>query len=104
MGEFKHGLCGCFDDIELCLWSYFLPCFTAGKNAEAMEEDCLIYGIASITCVAPYTNALIRTKIREKYGIEGDFIKDILIHWCCPLCGLIQNAQELKEQQGTNFS
>lgn len=93
MAQFQHGLCGCFDDIGLCLITYFVPCYTAGKNAEAMGENCLLYGIAGITCVLPFTNGMIRQKVREKYGIEGSFINDIICHWCCTLCALVQDAQ-----------
>ena len=70
MAQFQHGLCGCFDDIGTCIVTYFLPCYTAGKNAEGMGENCLLYGIAELCGVGFITSALIRQKIREKYGIE----------------------------------
>lgn len=51
-----------------------------------------------------YTNATIREKIREKYGIDGKeankcadgLVGDILMMCCCGICSLVQEAQELK--------
>lgn len=31
VNQWKHGLCGCFDNCELCIITYFVPCYTAGK-------------------------------------------------------------------------
>uniref|UniRef100_A0A1I8FPH0 Zf-ANAPC11 domain-containing protein n=1 Tax=Macrostomum lignano TaxID=282301 RepID=A0A1I8FPH0_9PLAT len=42
MGEFQHGLCGCFDDCGLCIITYFVPCYTFGKNAEAVGDSCML--------------------------------------------------------------
>ena len=70
MAQFQHGLCGCLDDCGTCIVTYFLPCYTAGKNAEAMGEHCLLYGLAYMCGVGFITSGLIRQKIREKYGIE----------------------------------
>jgi len=100
MTQFQHGICGCFDDITTCLITYVAPCWTAGKNAEAMGENCILYGIAALTCVNIITNGLIRQKVREKYGIEGSFGMDVVCHCFCPLCALVQDAQEIKSQGG----
>lgn len=101
MAQFQHGLCACFDDIGLCCITWFLPCLTSGQNAEAMGENCLLYGIGSITCVGPVTNGMIRQKVREKYGIDGSFLMDIACHLCCPLCAIIQDAQEIRAHGGS---
>ena len=67
-----------------------------GKNAEAVGENCLLCGLALLVpildIIAP---AMIRQKIREQQGIEGSFIGDILLHWCCMCCALVQEAQEI---------
>ncbi len=31
VNQWKHGLCGCFDNCEICIITYFVPCYTAGK-------------------------------------------------------------------------
>jgi len=71
MGEFQHGFCGCFDDITLCLITYFVPCFTAGKNAEAVGDNCFLVGTcyALIPILGLIMAAKTRGKIREAKGI-----------------------------------
>ncbi|XP_013382687.1 protein PLANT CADMIUM RESISTANCE 3-like [Lingula anatina] len=94
MAEWKQKLFGCFNNFGICIVTYFVPCLTAGKNAEAVGESCGLYGCLSILGpVGIYTRAKIREKIREKQGIEGDFVNDCLMHWFCGLCALVQEAQ-----------
>ncbi|XP_057293274.1 uncharacterized protein LOC130621922 [Hydractinia symbiolongicarpus] len=97
MSEYQHGLCSCMNNVSLCLVTTFVPCYTAGKNAEALEESCLLFGIASITPILPITNGIIRKKIRERYGIHGSYFSDVVTNWLCSCCALIQDAQEIKE-------
>ncbi|XP_002154928.1 uncharacterized protein LOC100210338 isoform X1 [Hydra vulgaris] len=97
MGDFKHGTFHCFDDITTCLITYFLPCITAGKNAEHVNENCLLYGCLGITCVGPITRAMIRAKIREKHSIKGSCPEDFLCHLFCPFCSLVQESLEAQD-------
>ncbi|XP_070556399.1 uncharacterized protein [Ptychodera flava] len=92
-----HGLCGCFNDCGLCIITYFVPCYTAGKNAEAIGEGCLLHGLLYLVPIVNFVCAAqIRGKIRDQRTIEGSFVGDLLYHCCCPVCSLIQEAQELK--------
>lgn len=51
--------------------TYFVPCYTAGKNAEGIGEGCLVHGVYSvIPILGIYCHALIRGKIREQKNIE----------------------------------
>ena len=55
--------------------TYFFPCLTAGKNAEAVGKSCCLYGC--LTLIGPvgiFTRAFVRKDIREKKGIEVGFI------------------------------
>ncbi|XP_039254272.1 uncharacterized protein LOC120331267 [Styela clava] len=94
MGEFQHGLCGCFDNITLCLISYIAPCYTVGKTAEAVGDDCLLCGAGYMFggCII---GGLLRGKVREQKGIDGSPVMDFLIHCFCPLCAIIQDNQEV---------
>ena len=99
--QWSHGLFGCFDDCGTCIVTFFCPCYTAGKNAEAVGADCYVLcGLA--TCI-PLANvffmAQIRSKIREQNRIEGTFLNDFMATCCCPLCMLVQSAQEVKESR-----
>ncbi|XP_076458694.1 uncharacterized protein LOC143292369 [Babylonia areolata] len=95
--EWQHGLFGCFDNLGLCIISYFVPCYQFGKNAEAVGENCLTCGIAFLLPLINILAALkIRGKIRELKGIPGSTVSDLLTFCCCPLCALVQEAQEVQ--------
>ncbi|KAK3108759.1 hypothetical protein FSP39_015023 [Pinctada imbricata] len=72
MGEWSNGLCGCFGNITLCLITYVAPCYTAGKNAEAVGDSCVTVAVVYAICniVGVYFAAKTRQKIREQKGIE----------------------------------
>lgn len=94
--EWSNGLCACFNDIPLCLTTYCAPCYTFGKTAEAVGDDCLMCGIITfVPLVNLWFATQIRGKIREQKGIDGSFVSDLLLHCCCPLCTLVQDAQEV---------
>ena len=69
--NWQNGTFGCFSDIGTCCFAYFCPCIVAGKNAEAMGENCCLYGfLSTLGCIGLFTQSTIRQKIRERYGIE----------------------------------
>jgi len=98
MGEWSNGLLGCFSDCTLCLITYIVPFYTAGKNAEGVGDSCCMVGTcyACFPIIGVYMVAKARGKIREQQGIEGSFGMDCLVHLFCPLCALVQDANELK--------
>ena len=65
--QWSHGLFGCFDDC---------PCYTAGKNAEAVGESCVLCGLPLVDL---FSIAQIRSKIREQKGIDGTFVNDLIV-------------------------
>ena len=44
-----------------------------------------------------------RTKLREKYGIEGSFNEDFWTHFCCSSCAVCQEAHEIRCQNNVNI-
>ena len=94
MAQFSHDLLGCFDNCGLCIITMFLPCYTVGKTAEAVGEDCFLCGLGYVfgRCIV---GGIIREKVRKQKGIEGNLVTDILLHWCCALCAVIQDNQEV---------
>nr|XP_022305819.1 protein PLANT CADMIUM RESISTANCE 3-like isoform X3 [Crassostrea virginica] len=98
MGEFSNGLCGCFNNCTLCLITYVAPCYTAGKNAEAVGDSCIMVAVLYwlVNPAGVYFAAKTRQKIREQKGIDGSFGGDCLVHLFCPLCALVQDAQEIQ--------
>lgn len=76
------------------LLSFICPCIQFGRNAEAMGENCLHYGLSQLVPLLDlYCRATMRGKIRDKQGIEGTCLKDLLCVWCCGPCSLAQEAQ-----------
>ena len=60
--------------------TFLLPCYTQGKNAEMVGENCLTHGIfAIIPLVNIYCHATTRGKIREKKNID---VSQTLLHYC----------------------
>ena len=71
MGEFKHGLFGCFDNCGLCVMAYFCPCIVFGKTAEKVGESCCLCGAMLYVPIANIIALLkIRRLVRESHDIE----------------------------------
>ncbi|CAK8692319.1 unnamed protein product [Clavelina lepadiformis] len=94
MGEFQHGLFGCFDNCGVCIVSYFVPCYTVGKTAEAVGDSCCVCCLAYFFtgCIA---GSIIRGRVRQQKGIEGSSLGDFCIHFFCPFCAVIQDHNEV---------
>ncbi len=96
MGEWQHGLFGCFDNCTVCIITYFIPCYTHGKIAETQGESCLLCGLVLCVPLADiFFMAQIRGKVAESKGIESNFITNLLLALCCPLCIICQEANEV---------
>jgi len=72
--EFQHGLFGCFDNCGVCIITYFIPCYTHGRVAEKVGEDCLMCGL---TQLIPLANLFFGAQIRGKVSQPGAFIEHL---------------------------
>ena len=89
MGEWQKGLFGCFENCGICIITYFVPCLTAGRNAEAVGESCVVYGILSILGpIGIWSRSKIRGMIRESKGIEVR----VWFFVCFVLCGCLLHS------------
>ncbi|BFZ16656.1 hypothetical protein BsWGS_19695 [Bradybaena similaris] len=105
MAQFQHGLFGCFDNMGLCLITYFAPCYTFGKNAEAVGDSCILCGAIFFVPVANIVALLqIRGKIRDSRNIPGSCIGDLCTIAFCGLCALVQEAQEVQSPGGQHMA
>jgi len=96
MPDFQHGLFGCFGNCTICIVTTFVPCYTAGKIGEKVGDSCLVCCVLSLIPVVDcFAFASLRGKVREQKGIDGGFIGDLMVSWCCPVCLLCQAAQEV---------
>ena len=97
MSTWKNGICGCFGDFSTCIITYFCPCYTFGKNAEAVGDSCILCALTMFCFpIDLFTRTSVRGKIRQKQGIEGGCFGDFLCHLFCGLCALCQEAQEIR--------
>ena len=99
----QHSLFGCFNDKRLTCMSLICPCITAGLTADEVDEPFLLCGLLSVfPCdnINIYSNAIIRGKVRDKFGIDGSAVEDCLVSQCCLCCASIQQGQEIKTRTG----
>merc|ERR1711974_10257 len=94
--QFKHGLFGCFDNCMVCIVAYVAPCYVHGKSTEKVDESCVLCALSMFVPVLNLIGRIsIRGKIREKHDIVGSTISDCLTIVCCPLCALVQEANQV---------
>jgi len=95
--SWEHDFCGCFDNCGICIITYIIPCYTAGKVAEKVGDSCCLCGLVLCVPIAGMVfGACIRKKVRDQKGISGTFCGDLMAWFCCPCCALVQEAQEVK--------
>jgi Cys-rich protein (TIGR01571 family) len=76
--------------------SFFVPCLQFGRNAEAIGENCLTYGLSQIVPILGlYCRAMVRGKIRDQKSIPGSCLMDLILILFCYSCTLAQEGQEL---------
>lgn len=97
MGEWKNGLFGCFSDMKTCVFAYFVPCFVFGKTAEKIGAGSCIQ--CALAMYVPILNIWacikVRGMVREQSGIEGSCCNDFIFKALCPICTLVQEANEV---------
>ena len=96
-GEWQNPLCGCFDDTDACLDSFFCPCFQLARQYDAVETNrrdnvnpliCCVtfFGAKSgMDCAA---NLYIRRRILKRFGIAEELYESMAIALCCSCCSL----------------
>ena len=103
--EWTNGIFGCFNDCSTCIIAYFCPCYVFGKNAEAVGDSCILCALSQfVPLLDLWARVSVRGKIREQKGIEGSCFKDLLCHWCCGICAIVQEAQEIKAPGGQGMA
>jgi Cys-rich protein (TIGR01571 family) len=94
-GNWTNGLFGCFENTGLCALTFLAPCVTFGRLADLHGDDCVysgfLYLIPGYNC---YLESQYREKIRKKRGIMDSRLMDTLTILFCPLCALVQEANE----------
>ena len=95
-GRWSHGLCGCFDNLSVCIIAYFVPCVTFGQTRQRLTGGgCVTYGLLYlIPFLNCYLESVQRGTIRDQRGIPGGMAGDCCTICWCSLCTLVQEEQE----------
>eukprot|EP00093_Oithona_nana_P003993 03993.XXX_42550_42935_1 [CDS] Oithona nana genome sequencing. len=87
----------CFNDPMNMLMGWCCPLCMMCDSAKRLEESVALYCLLSYFC-APCSLCMLRKTTREKYGIEGDTMNDVLCVCCCGPCVNCQVNKELKKR------
>jgi Cys-rich protein (TIGR01571 family) len=105
--DWNKGLFTCFDDLELCCFTFCCHCFQYAKVSEKFNQNeywsnCLIYTAvaAFLTPCLPIFMGKFREDIRAKYQLPGSFGEDCCTHCLCHCCALIQETKEVELREG----
>mmetsp|Transcript_44357 Transcript_44357/g.79565 ORF Transcript_44357/g.79565 Transcript_44357/m.79565 type:complete len:143 (-) Transcript_44357:406-834(-) len=101
-GKWETGLFGCFGDVSLCLLTCCCTCVpggrtlsvaTAGTNDGSGMWICIYFAsmLVGVNCCAEWYS---RSKLRDKYSIDGSAIKDCAVTCCCYCCVVQQHARQ----------
>ncbi|XP_046905141.1 PLAC8-like protein 1 isoform X2 [Hypomesus transpacificus] len=105
--QWSTGICGCFDDLQVCCFAYWcFPCFACTTASEFGECFCLplldvgcggmqMLGLPSCT---PPVSMSMRVAVRNRYGIQGDMTDDCVYATFCNVCSWCQMAREIKRR------
>ncbi|XP_064389115.1 uncharacterized protein LOC135337132 [Halichondria panicea] len=103
--DWNNGLCSCFEDCSTCIITLFVPCYTFGKNAEQLGENCVMYGLSwMVPILNIWCRTQIRGKIREQQGIDGSCLNDLLWVFFCEFCTMVQEARQLQGPGGQSMA
>merc|ERR1712061_93242 len=96
-GEWKHGICGCLGDCEICLCGACVPCLLIKRNADDLGKPGLLCCLLScfLPCIPIF---MLRSEARERYGIEGSTAGDAVCSFCCGPLVACQTGAEINER------
>ena len=98
----KNNLFGCGGNAIMCIWSWCVPCgFHCMQCVDAnhvLGEGTGIKAFFCAWCLCCIGAGFNRKEIREELKIEGTFLMDCLMEWCCGCCAVTQEWQEAMEK------
>ena len=104
--QWSHGLCGCFNNVNICLISWLLPCVTFGQTQDKLlGRSCGLYGcLFAVPILGCILQADQREVLRGLRGIPGSILQDCLMVMFCTPCTLTQEAQEVEQLHAEEFA
>ncbi|GAA6035053.1 hypothetical protein JCM8097_002163 [Rhodosporidiobolus ruineniae] len=115
--EFNHGLCSWYETPGTTAAAACCPCVVFSRNrsrlthltqtGEALDSPsnvspwCCLYALApqffGIGQVA--LQCLARMQTRQRYGVRGNVVEDVLVSAFCTTCTLVQESRELSDEE-----
>eukprot|EP00088_Acartia_fossae_P003918 TRINITY_DN11685_c0_g1_i1.p1 TRINITY_DN11685_c0_g1~~TRINITY_DN11685_c0_g1_i1.p1 ORF type:complete len:102 (-),score=7.91 TRINITY_DN11685_c0_g1_i1:175-480(-) len=92
--SWNHSTFDCMSNCGNCICGTCCSCCMIYLTAEKVQESGLLCSLLSCFCTPIIPIYMFRSKIRERYGIEGSSGGDCCCACCCPCCTLIQVANE----------
>ncbi|KAL2266004.1 hypothetical protein VTJ83DRAFT_5356 [Remersonia thermophila] len=100
-----------FSPIETCFLSWCCPCVVFGRthhrlhrNAdlqgwEPVNASCLMMWASGCVCLHWLPVAMQRAEIRAKHNLQGDFLTDVALAFCCGCCSIVQADKEAEHRE-----
>ncbi|CAZ85350.1 unnamed protein product [Tuber melanosporum] len=109
--EYHHGLCDCFSDFSTCCVGYWCPCILYSRTNHRLKTSpnsnlndfhncnghCITFCV--LGPISWIFTTLQRTRIREKYRLEGSLASDCGKAYCCVMCTLVQDEREVRDRE-----
>ncbi|MCL7049057.1 hypothetical protein MKW94_025355 [Papaver nudicaule] len=100
------GLFSCHENMTNALQTAFFPCVTFGQIAEIVDEGqtnsakagCICCFTLNTPCLGKFKGCKYRGKLRRKFNLVEEPIRDSLSHVFCPFCSLCQEFRELQNR------
>ena len=94
-------LFSCFDHPLLCIFTFLVPCYTLGRNAEHFGDEGVLMGIMyGLGCYG--LHPVLRWRLRQQQNLRGRLLSDVLVTAVCPCCALIQENKQIYGQKGSH--
>ncbi|XP_025091185.1 cornifelin-like [Pomacea canaliculata] len=94
--DWSTGICGCFDDIKVCLCVLCCePCAEIKLSMDMGEHYC-------VPCCVPNWLVVLRTKLRTQHNIQGGVLNDCCtVSHCRPLvlCQMMREVNIMRKAQ-----
>ena len=102
MVDFDENLFGCLSQLSICCVS-LLPgacCFIQGIAIDRAQEKGVLTPFCLSCCFLCVGASINRGQIRDRYHIDGSFLKDCLIWIFCIPCAATQEFREVNRREG----
>ncbi|KAE8151983.1 PLAC8 family-domain-containing protein [Aspergillus avenaceus] len=107
--EWSNSFWDCCSPFGTCCMSFWLPCCLHGKTHSRLDDpylkehsycngSCCLYTLTSYIGFHWVPLMMQRTKIRQRFGIDGSGCGDCCSACCCPCCVMMQNEKEVEVQ------